>query len=67
MVNSIFSSVAREGTTVVAAPFPVTIRDGAAHIEGQAGVAYQVLVNGQTIIDVNSTGQDVVPLDGIVD
>ena len=42
----------------VLAPFPVTIRDGEAHIDGQAGVHYQVLVDGEQIIDVTSKGPD---------
>ncbi len=47
----------------VAAPFPVTIRDGKAHVRAKRGVAYQVLVDGQRIIDVESRGTDVVPLE----
>ena len=47
----------------VAAPFPVTIRDGEARIRARKGVAYQVLVDGQRIIDVKSRGADVVPLE----
>ncbi len=58
-----FLQVARSGDTVVAAPFPVTIREGAAQIEGQAGVTYQVLINGQKLIEITSQGQDSVPLD----
>ena len=46
----------------VAAPFPVTIREGAAHIEGREGVAYQIVVDGKRIVDVKSQGRDVVPL-----
>jgi len=56
-------SVAANGKHRVAAPFPVTIRDGAGHIDGRAGVKYQVVVNGQRIVDVESKGQDVVALD----
>jgi len=56
-------SVAADEKHRVAAPFPVTIRDGAAHVEPRAGVKYQVVVDGQRVIDVESKGQDVVPLE----
>jgi len=56
-------SVAANGKHRVAAPFPVTIRDGAAHIEGRAGVKYQVVVDGDRVVDVASKGQDVVALE----
>lgn len=58
-----FLSVAREDDTVVAAPFPVTIRDDAAHIAGRTGVSYQVLINGTKVLKIESTGRDVLPLD----
>ncbi|MFO7905440.1 MAG: hypothetical protein ACQESR_20715 [Planctomycetota bacterium] len=57
-----FLSVDRDGNTVVAAPFPVSIGDGVARIAGRKGVSYQVLINGQELLDVESSGQDVVPL-----
>jgi hypothetical protein len=60
-----FLSVASDDNHRVAAPFPVTIRDGEAHIDGQAGVRYQVLVDGERIIDVTSQGHDVVRLERI--
>ncbi len=47
----------------VAAPFPVTIREGAAHVDAQPGVQYQVLIDGTRILDVTSKGQDTIPLD----
>jgi hypothetical protein len=50
-----------EGHRVVA-PFPVTIRDGAAHIEARSGVAYQVVVDGERIVQINSRGGDTVAL-----
>jgi len=56
-----FLQVATAGTHRVAAPFPVTIREGAAHIRAQKGLKYQILVNGR-VVDVNSQGTDVVPL-----
>ena len=46
----------------VVAPFPVTIRDGQARIEARAGVAYQVVVDGERIVQVNSRGNDSIPL-----
>jgi len=57
-----FLSVAIDEKLRVAAPFPVTIRDGAARVEAQAGVGYQVIINGRRIVDVKSQGVDVLPL-----
>jgi len=54
--------VAADGHRVVA-PFPVAIRGGKAHIRAKEGVAYQVLVDGQRVVDVISRGEDVVPLE----
>jgi hypothetical protein len=56
-----YLAVATEGKHRVAAPFPVTIRDGHAVIRGQAGLKYQVLVDGR-IVDVVSLGEDRVEL-----
>lgn len=56
-------SVAADGKHRVVAPFPVTLRDGTAHIEAQRGVKYQVLIDGARIADVTSQGRDVVSLD----
>ncbi|MBN2473719.1 MAG: hypothetical protein JXB62_03875 [Pirellulales bacterium] len=55
-------SVAADGNHRVAAPFPVTLGEGKARIEGIAGVEYQVIVDGSRIIDVKSHGRDTVPL-----
>jgi hypothetical protein len=57
-----FLSVARGDGAVVAAPFPVTIQDGAAHVQGKAGVNYQLLIDGRQVVDVVSQGTDFVPL-----
>jgi hypothetical protein len=57
-----FLSVATDGTRRVAAPFPATLRDGQARIEGRAGVRYQALVDGEQIVDIVSQGRDVVRL-----
>ncbi|OHB86676.1 MAG: hypothetical protein A2V98_11010 [Planctomycetes bacterium RBG_16_64_12] len=56
-------SVAADGKHRVAAPFPVTLREGRAHVQARSGVAYQILVDGSTIVDVTSQGNDVVPLE----
>jgi hypothetical protein len=55
-------AVAVEGGRRVLAPFPVTIKGGKAIIQGRAGTTYQVLIDGQRIVDVKSAGTDIVPL-----
>jgi hypothetical protein len=57
-----FLSVAVEGDHRVAAPFPVTLKDGVAHVDGRAGIMYQVLIDGNRIVEVHSQGRDSVPL-----
>ena len=47
----------------VIAPYPVTIRSGKAYVRARKGVAYQVLVDGGRVVDVQSRGEDIVPLD----
>ncbi|MBI5686200.1 MAG: hypothetical protein HZC54_14095 [Verrucomicrobia bacterium] len=47
----------------VVAPFPVTIRGSKAHIRAKEGIAYQMLVDGQRVVDVRSQGEDIVSLD----
>jgi len=54
-------AVATEGRHRVVAPFPVTIREGKAHLQAPKGVRYQVLVNGKTV-DVPAEANDVVSL-----
>lgn len=56
-------SVASDGKHRVVAPFPVTLSGGEAHVEGRSGVSYQVLVDGERIIDVASQGNDVVAIE----
>ena len=56
-------AVAADDKHRVAAPFPVTLKDGKARIEAKAGLTYQILVDGSRIVDVESKGADVVPLD----
>jgi len=55
-------AVARDGDHRVVAPFPVTLQDGRAHIRAQAGVHYQIIVDGKRVADVQSQGDDVVEL-----
>lgn len=56
-------SVALAAGRRVVAPFPVTIGDGKARIHARAGVTYQVIVDGERIVDVASVGQDVIELE----
>jgi len=56
-------AVAVEGKHRVVSPFPVTIRDGKAHVKARNGVSYQVLINGRRIVDVKSQGNDLIPLE----
>jgi hypothetical protein len=58
-----FLSVAADAGHRVAAPFPVTIREGKAYVRAERGVDYQVLVDGQRIVDIKSQGTDVISLD----
>jgi hypothetical protein len=46
----------------VVAPFPVTIRGDQAHVEARDGIAYQVVVDGERIVQVTSRGEDSIPL-----
>jgi len=57
-----FLSVASDGRHRVAAPLRVSIRDGKAHVRGRAGLRYQVLVDGRSVIDVTSRGDDTIDL-----
>ncbi len=55
--------VATDQNHRVAAPFPVTIKDGFAHVKATAGVDYQVLIDGRRIVSLKSKADDVIPLD----
>jgi len=57
-----FLSVAVEGQHRVAAPFRVTMENGVAHVDGRAGVTYQMIVDGTRVVEVQSKGRDAVPL-----
>ncbi len=56
-------AVAIHGSRRVVAPFPVEIRDGQAIVRGKPGLKYQVIIDGSRIVDVESTGEDRIPLD----
>jgi hypothetical protein len=45
------------------APFPVTLRDGKAHVRAKAGVTYQVVIDAKRVVKVKSKGEDIVPLE----
>ncbi|MFZ5829871.1 MAG: hypothetical protein ACOY3P_07275 [Planctomycetota bacterium] len=55
-------AVAQHGDRRVVAPFPVAIESGKAIVTAQRGVKYQVLVDGQRVVDVESAGRDEIPL-----
>ncbi|MBI4028360.1 MAG: hypothetical protein HY360_25470 [Verrucomicrobia bacterium] len=56
-------AVAADGKHRVAAPFPVSIQDGKARVQGPKGIRYQVLIDGQRIVEITSSGEDIVALD----
>ena len=47
----------------VVAPFPVKIEGDHAVVQGQAGLAYQMVVDGERIVTVNSQGEDHISLE----
>ena len=55
-------AVATAGGHRVVAPFPVTIRGNQARIQSRKGVPYQIVVDGNRIIEVQSCGEDSIPL-----
>ncbi len=54
--------VASDAKHRVVAPFPVTVRDGKAYVEAQRGLHYQVLIDGERIVEVDSVGRDAIAL-----
>ncbi len=52
-----------DGRFRIVGPFPMTFEQGILHVDAQAGVRYQLLVNGKSTITVESKGHDVVPLE----
>ncbi|HIQ20547.1 MAG TPA: hypothetical protein EYH34_04820 [Planctomycetes bacterium] len=59
-----FLDVATDGRHRVAAPFPLQLENGRAIVDARAGLRYQLLVDGERIIDVLSQGRDVIELAG---
>ncbi len=55
-------AVATDAGHRIVAPFPVTIRDGQARIQARDGLSYQVVVDGERIVQVQSRGDDSIPL-----
>ncbi len=55
-------AVAADGEHRVAAPFPLTLKNGFAHIRAKPGVNYQIIVDGKRVVDVKSKGDDAVAL-----
>ncbi len=47
----------------VVSPFPMTIHGGKASIRAKQGISYQLLVDGNRVVDMSSRGDDVVDLD----
>lgn len=56
-------AAAAAGRHRVVAPFPVTIRDGRAVVNGRAGVAYEAVIDGTRVEKVASRGEDRIDLD----
>ena len=55
-------AVGTDGIHRVTAPFPVMVEDDRAMIQGQAGLTYQILIDGERIVEITSQGRDVVSL-----
>ena len=56
-------AVTADGPHRVVSPFPVRIEGGKALVKARPGVKYQVLIDGARIVDVESQGEDAVPLE----
>lgn len=56
-------AVATAGGHRIVAPYPVAIRAGQAAVQAVPGVDYQVVLDGQRIVDIHSQGTDRVPLE----
>lgn len=46
----------------VVSPFPVALEGDRAVIQGLAGTRYQIVIDGERVVDVDSRGTDVIPL-----
>jgi hypothetical protein len=55
--------VVRGGGHLVVAPFPVEIREGTARIEAPEGEAYQVVIDGERVVEIEAGQPGVIPLD----
>ncbi len=53
--------VVRTGGHVVVAPFPLSQKNGRVHVQSKAGLTYQVVVDGQKVLTLQGTGDDVLP------
>ncbi|MBC8373543.1 MAG: hypothetical protein H8E53_08115, partial [Planctomycetes bacterium] len=51
-------SVATDAKRRIASPFPVTIDKGKVRIQGKRGLTYQVLIDGERIVTIESKGID---------
>jgi hypothetical protein len=55
-------AVATDGEHRIVSPFPVEANAAAARIQAPRGATYQVLIDGERIVDVQSSGRDVIEL-----
>jgi hypothetical protein len=58
-------SCASDARHRVVAPFAVTIDGAKAVVQAEAGLRYQVLIDGQRIVSVDSQGTDLIALDAV--
>ena len=47
----------------ITSPFPIEVQDGKAFVTAPQDTQYQVLINGEKIINITSQGKDIIPLD----
>lgn len=52
-------ALAWDGKRRVVSPFPVELKDGRARIRARKGLRYQVVIDGDRVVDVDSQGEDV--------
>lgn len=55
-------AVAEAGGHRVVGPFPLEVVDGKVISHGREGQDYQVVIDGQQVVDIQSSGRDVIPL-----
>ncbi len=55
-------AVAADEQHRVVSPFPVQLHEGHARIQAKEGLQYQILVDGERIVDITSQGEDIVSL-----